>query len=71
MNKDFKFCESDDPLTEDDYYIYLNNKNITIQVCEYAYPYIYSVNKWNEKDESGLSIPCKSFKEAQKKAISL
>ena len=67
----FKFCKSDDPSLEDDYYTYSENKDITIQVCHYAYPYIYSVNKWNEKDESGLSIPCKSFKEAQKKSISL
>ena len=66
----FLYVDSDDETT-DNFYVYKNNKDITIQICDYAYPFIYSVNKWNEKDESGLSIPCKSFKEAQKKAISL
>ena len=69
MMKKFILCESDDPSLEDDYYTYSENKDITIQVCHYAYPYIYSVNKWNENDQSGLSIPCKSLKQAKQKAM--
>ena len=63
----FILCRSDDPDLTDDYYSFTPNKNITIQICEYAYPYIYSVNKWNEKTQTTTAIPCKSLKEAKQK----
>ena len=70
IKSQFIFVESDDETT-DSFYVYKNNKDITIQVCHYAYPDIYSVNKWNEEDQSSTMTPCKSLKEAQQKAINL
>ena len=67
---DFIFCKSDDETTDDEY-VYSKNKDITIQVCHYAYPDIYSVNKWNEREKTSAMIPCQSFEQAKEKAISL
>ena len=67
----FILCRSDDPDLTDDYYSYKPNENITIQICKYAEPYIYCVNKWDEKTQSGIAIPCKSLKEAKQKTEGL
>jgi len=67
---DFIFCKSDDECTDDEY-VYSKNKNITIQVCYYEYPDIYSVNKWNEQTCQMMMIPCQSLKQAKEKAINL
>jgi len=70
-NKKFLLCESEDEST-DDFYVYTENRNITIQITYYAYPDIYYVNKYNDSgEEMILSIPCKSLKQAKQKAISI
>ena len=66
----FLYVDSDDETT-DNFYVYKNNKDITIQICDYAYPFIYSVNKWNEEKQTCSMTPCKTLKQAKQKAITM
>jgi len=74
MKQQFIFVKSDDEST-DDFYICKKNQDITIQCCSYNYPYIYSVNKWNDEKDGNLGnmlqYECKTLKQAQKKALEL
>ena len=64
----FLYVNTDDETT-DNFYVFKKNRNITIQDCSYAYPYIYNVNKWNEEEQTCSMTPCKTLKQAKQKAI--